>query len=280
MTISVLTNVASLNAQRNLTNTQNALSASVGRLSSGMRINTASDDAAGLGISENLKSNIRSMAQAQRNANDGISMSQVAEGSMSDMQGIVSRMRELSIQSANSTLGDNERGYIQTEFTQLSQEINRIGTVTEFNGQKLLDGSASTGLTFQIGIQNTANDRLAMSITKLTTSTLGSTSLHIASASLSTAAKAQAAIGAFDKAIQQLSSSRAKVGATQNRMTVTVSNLAVTQENLTAANSRIRDVDVASESANLTKSQILSQAGLAVLAQANQLPQSALSLLR
>jgi flagellin len=220
------------------------------------------------------------MAQAQRNANDGISMSQVAEGSMSDVQGIVSRMRELSIQSANSTLGDNERGYIQTEFTQLSQEINRIGTVTEFNGQKLLDGSASTGLTFQIGIQNTANDRLAMSITKLTTSTLGSTSLHIASASLSTAAKAQAAIGAFDKAIQQLSSARAKVGATQNRMQVTVSNLAVTQENLTAANSRIRDVDVASESANLTKSQILSQAGLAVLAQANQLPQSALSLLR
>jgi flagellin len=280
MTISVLTNVASLNAQRNLTSTQNALASSVGRLSSGMRINTASDDAAGLGISENLKANIRSLAQAQRNANDGISMSQVAEGSMNDMQGIVSRMRELSVQSSNSTLGDTERGYLQTEFTQLSSEINRISAVTDFNGQKLLDGSASAGLTFQIGIQNTANDRLAMSITKLTTSTLGASALHIASASLSTAAKAQAAIGAFDKAIQQLSQSRAKVGATQNRMTVTVSNLAVTQENLTAANSRIRDVDVASESANLTKSQILSQAGLAVLAQANQLPQSALSLLR
>jgi flagellin len=196
------------------------------------------------------------------------------------MQGIVSRMRELSVQSSNSTLGDNERGYIQTEFTQLSSEIDRISKVTDFNGQKLLDGSASTGLTFQIGIQNTANDRLAMSITKLDTSTLGSTSLHISAASLSTAAKAQAAIGTFDKAIQQLSQARAKVGATQNRMTVTVSNLAVTQENLTAANSRIRDVDVAQESANLTKSQILSQAGLAVLAQANQLPQSALSLLR
>ncbi len=280
MTISVLTNVASLNAQRNLTSTQSALASSVGRLSSGMRINSASDDAAGLGISENLKANIRSLAQAQRNANDGISMSQVAEGSMNDMQGIVSRMRELSVQSANSTLGDTERGYIQTEFTQLSSEINRISSVTDFNGQKLLDGSASAGLTFQIGIQNTANDRLAMSITKLTTSTLGSTSLRIASASLSTAAKAQSAIGAFDKAIQQLSQARAKVGATQNRMTVTVSNLAVAQENLTAANSRIRDVDVASESANLTKSQILSQAGLAVLAQANQLPQSALSLLR
>lgn len=280
MTISVLTNISSLNAQRNLTNTQSALAASVGRLSSGMRINTASDDAAGLGISENLKSNLRSLAQAQRNANDGISMSQVAEGSMSDMQGIVSRMRELSIQSANGTLGNTERGYIQTEFTQLSAEINRISAVTDFNGQKLLDGSASAGLNFQIGIQNTTNDRLAMSITKLTTSTLGSTSLHIASASLDTATNAQLAIGTFDKAIQQLSQARAKVGATQNRMTVTVSNLAVAQENLTAANSRIRDVDVASESSNLTKSQILSQAGLAVLAQANQLPQSALSLLR
>jgi flagellin len=280
MTISVLTNVASLNAQRNLTSTQAALASSVGRLSSGMRINSASDDAAGLGISENLKANIRSLAQAQRNANDGISMSQVAEGSMNDMQGIVSRMRELSVQSANSTLGGTERGYIQTEFTQLSSEINRISAVTDFNGQKLLDGSASAGLTFQIGIQNTTNDRLAMSITKLTTSTLGSTTLHIGSASLSTATNAQLAIGTFDKAIQQLSQARAKVGATQNRMTVTVSNLAVTQENLSAANSRIRDVDVAQESANLTKSQILSQAGLAVLAQANQLPQSALSLLR
>jgi len=280
MSISVLTNVASLNAQRNLTSTQAALATSVGRLSSGMRINSAADDAAGLGISENLSANIRSMAQAQRNANDGISMSQVAEGSMNDMQGIVSRMRELSVQSSNSTLGDNERGYIQTEFTQLSSEIDRISKVTDFNGQKLLDGSASSGLTFQIGIQNTANDRLSMSITKLDTSTLGSTSLHISAASLSTAAKAQAAIGTFDKAIQQLSQARAKVGATQNRMTVTVSNLAVTQENLTAANSRIRDVDVAQESANLTKSQILSQAGLAVLSQANQLPQAALSLLR
>jgi flagellin len=280
MSISVLTNVASLNAQRNLATTQANLASSIGKLSSGMRINTAADDAAGLGISENLQANIRSLAQAQRNANDGISLSQVAEGGMNEMQGIVSRMRELSVQSANSTLGSNERGYIQTEYTQLSQEINRISSVTDFNGQKLLDGSASAGLTFQIGIQNTGNDRLAMSIGKLTTSTLGSASLHIASASLSTATNAQLAIGTFDRAIQQLSQARAKVGAVQNRMTVTVSNLATAQENLTAANSRIRDVDVASESANLTKAQILSQAGLAVLAQANQLPQSALSLLR
>jgi len=280
MSISVLTNVASMNAQRNLAKTQSSLSASIGRLSSGLRINSASDDAAGLGISENLKANIRSLAQAQRNANDGISMSQVAEGAMDDMQGIVSRMRELAVQASNSTLGATERGYIHTEFGQLSAEINRISAVTNFNGTKLLDGTASTGLTFQVGIFNTSNDRLAMSITKLTTSTLGSTSLHVASASLSTAAKAQSAIGAFDKAIQQLSNARAKVGASQNRMQVTINNLAGSQEALSAANSRIRDVDVASETAQLTKSQILSQAGLAVLAQANQMPTAALSLLQ
>jgi flagellin len=269
-----------MNAQRNLAATQTSLSASIGRLSSGMRINSASDDAAGLGISENLKANIRSLGQAERNTNDGVSMSQVAEGAMDDMQGIVSRMRELSVQSANSTLGTNERGYIQTEFKELRNEINRISAVTNYNGQKLVDGSASTGLTFQVGINNSANDRIAMSITKLTTSTLGSTSLHIASANLDTVTNARSAIGVFDKAIQQLSSARAKVGATQNRMTITIANLASTQEHLSAANSRIRDVDVASETAQMTKSQILSQAGLAVLAQANQLPQSALSLLR
>ena len=280
MTLSILTNVSSLSAQQNLSNTQSALAGSIGRLSSGMRINSASDDAAGLGISQNLSADIRSTSQAERNANDGISMSQVAEGAMGQMQGIMSRMRELAVQSSNSTLGDTERGYIQTEFTQLSSEVNRISSVTNFNNQKLLDGSASTGLTFQVGINNTANDRIAMSIGKITTSTLGSTSLHVASASLSTAANAQNAIGAFDKAIQQLSQARAKVGASQNRLSVTVSNLATSYTNLSAANSRITDVDVAEETAKLSRSQILSQAGLAVLSQANQLPQSALKLLQ
>ncbi|MEO6777428.1 MAG: flagellin [Kofleriaceae bacterium] len=278
--ISVLTNVASLEAQRNLANTQSSLAQSIGRLSSGMRINSASDDAAGLGISENLKADISSMSQAQRNSNDGISMSQVAEGGMNQMQGIVSRMRQLAVQSANQTLGSTERGYIQTEFGQLSQEIDRISNVTDFAGQKLLDGSASAGLTLQVGINNTANDRLTFKITKLATSTLGSTTLHISAASLSTATNAQKAIGVFDKAIQQLSSARASVGASQNRLNITVSNLSVSQENLSAAQSRITDVDVASETASLTKAQILSQAGLAVLAQANKMPQSALSLLQ
>ena len=277
--ISVLTNTASLGAQRNLAATQEALSASIGRLSSGMRINSAADDAAGLGISENLKADIRSLVQAKRNTNDAISMSQVAEGGMNEMTGIVSRMRELAVQASNSTLGATERGYIHAEFGQLQAEINRISAVTEFNGQKLLDGSASAGMSFQVGIQNTTNDRLSMSITKLTTSTLGSTALHVASASLSTATNARAAIGAFDKAIQQLSHARSKVGAVQNRMQVTVSALSVAHENLAAANSRIRDVDVASETSALTRSQILSQAGVAVLAQSNQIPTSALSLL-
>jgi flagellin len=280
MSLSILTNVSSLQAQQNLATTQSSLAGSIGRLSSGMRINSASDDAAGLGISQNLSADIRSTSQAERNANDGISMSQVAEGAMGQMQGIMSRMRELAVQSANSTLGDNERGYIQTEFTQLSSEVNRISSVTNFNNQKLLDGSASTGLTFQVGINNTANDRISMSIGKITTSTLGSTGLHVASASLSTAANAQLAIGAFDKAIQQLSQARAKVGASQNRLSVTVSNLATSYTNLSAANSRITDVDVAEETAKLSRSQILSQAGLAVLSQANQLPQSALKLLQ
>ncbi len=282
MGLSILTNVASLNAQRNLTGTQDALASSISKLSSGMRINKAGDDAAGLGISESLKSQIRSISQAQRNANDGISMSQVAEGAMNEMQGIVSRMRELSVQAANSTLGNTERGYIHTEFKQLSAEVDRISKVTSFNGQDLLDGDASTGLTFQVGIYNTTDDRISMSITKLNTSTLGATaaSLKIQAQNLGSAGGAQKAIGVFDAAIKQLSAARAKVGASQNRMAVTVSNLATSHENLSAANSRIRDVDVASETAALTKAQILSQAGLAVLAQANQLPQSALSLLR
>jgi len=292
MSISMLTNVTSLAAQQNLSNAQDALSKSIGRLSSGMRINSASDDAAGLGISQSLKADISSLSQAQRNANDGISLSQVAEGGMAQMQGIVSRMRELAVESANGTLGNTERGYIQTEFKQLSQEIDRIGSVTDFNGQKLLDGSAASGLTFQVGIQNTANDRLSLSIQKLSTSTLGTagvaastgvsavSAVTIAAASLSSASGAQSAIAAFDAAIKQLSTARANVGAVQNRMQVTVSNLAVSAQNLTAANSRITDVDIASETANMTQENILSQAGVAVLAQANAMPATALSLLR
>jgi flagellin len=279
MSISLLTNTTSLAAQQNLNKTQNALSASIGRLSSGMRINSASDDAAGLGISTALTADITSMGQAQRNANDGTSLSQVAEGGMSSMQDIVSRMRELAVESSNGTLGATQRGYVQTEFKQLGAEINRISATTNFNGQQLLDGSASTGLTFQVGINNTANDRMALSITKLTTSTLGAAGLHIASASLSTATNAQAAIATFDAAITQLSTSRANIGAVQNRLQVTQDNLATASTNLSAANSRITDTDIASETSKMTQANILSQAGISVLAQANSMPQSALKLL-
>ncbi len=280
MSISLLTNVTSLQAQQNLNKSQDALSSSISRLSSGMRINSAADDAAGLGISQSLQADIQSLGQAQRNTNDAVSMSQVAEGGMSQMQDIVSRMRELAVESSNSTLGTTQRGYIQTEFGQLSSEINRISGTTNFNGQNLLDGSASTGLTFQVGIYNTANDRLSMSITRLAASTLGSTSLHLASCSLSTATNAQAALGAFDAAINQLSTSRANLGAVQNRMQVAINNLATTTTNLTAANSRITDVDIASESANMTQENILQQAGISVLSQANQMPSAALKLLQ
>lgn len=279
MGISIVTNLPSLLAQRNLAATQTNLQNSIGKLSSGLRINRAADDAAGLGISENLKADIRSLTQARRNANDAISLTQVAEGAMNELQGIVARMRELAVQSSNGTLADTERGYIQTEFDQLQNEINRISATTEFNGQLLLDGAASAGLVLQVGIHNTANDRLALSISRLTTSTIGSASLHLASASLSTATNAQIALDVFDAAIQQLSTARSNLGALQNRVQITITNLDVAHENLSAANSRIRDVDVAAESGNLTKNQILSQAGVAILGQANQLPSAALSLI-
>jgi len=278
MALSILTNPASLSAQRNLEATQSKMASNIGRLSSGLRINKAGDDAAGLGISENLKADIRSLAQARRNANDGVSMSQVAEGAMNEIQGLVTRMRELAVQSANSTLGATERGYIQTEFGALRTEINRISAVTEFNGQALLNGSASGGLAMQVGIQNTANDRITLTISTLNSSTLGG-GTFIDGQTLSTATGAQNALAVFDTAITELSTSRANVGAFQNRVQTTVSNLSVAHENLSAANSRIRDVDVAEESAAMTRNQILTQAGVAVLAQANQLPSAALSLL-
>ena len=199
---------------------------------------------------------------------------------MNEMQGIATRMRELAMQSANGTLGNIERGYIQTEFNQLRAEINRISSTTELSGQKLLDGAASAGLTMQVGINNTVDDRLTLSIGRLTTSTLGSTSLHIGSASLSTATNAQIALSVFDKAIENLSTARANIGALQNRVVITINNLDVAHENLSAANSRIRDADIAFESGAMTKNQILSQAGVAILGQANQIPSAALSLLQ
>lgn len=272
MAITVNTNVASMNAQRNLAKSGSALATSFERLSSGLRINRAGDDAAGLAISEDMKANIRSMNQAERNANDGISLLQTAEAGLSEVGGILGRMRELATQSASGTLDATQRGYVDEEFQALSTEIDRLGAVSEFNGTALLDGTANVDL--QIGINNTADDRINVTIAAMDAAGLG-----IDASLVDTAANAQGAIDDIDAAIEIVSGQRATIGATENRLQITVSNLSSARENLSAANSRIRDVDVASETAALTRNNILQQAGVSILAQANQAPSLALSLL-
>jgi flagellin len=277
MALSIMTNVSSLNAQRNLQQTTQMLESSLAKLSSGYRITKAGDDAAGLGVSENLRAQIRSLQVAQRNAFDGVNVVQVAEGSFNEISNILIRMRELSMQAASDGIGDTERGYLDTEFQALISEVDRIVDTTEFNGQKLIDGSLSgaNALTFQVGIRNTANDSISLDIADSHASALGIDTLDVTSK-----ANAQTALDAIDAAIQTMSSQRAALGALGNRLNSTIANLGVAYENLSAANSRIRDVDVAVETSALTRSQILLQAGVAVLAQANAVPQVALSLLK
>jgi len=284
MALTMNTNVASLIAQRNVNATQDRLNSNFGRLSTGLRINSASDDAAGLAISEQLKSQIRSLGQAERNAHDGNSMLQVAEGAMNEVSGILTRIRELAVQSATDTLGSTERGFLDQEVSALKAELDRIAEVTEFNGVKLLDGGA-TGNTFsfQVGIGATTSDRISATIrgtraTDIGIVTGGAVS-SVAGIDLTTITGAQNALGVVDRAISDVSSRRADMGAVQNRMVVTIANLGSARENLSAANSRIRDVDIASETAAMTKNNILMQAGVSVLAQANQSPSIALSLL-
>ncbi len=275
MALTINTNVASMNAQRNLGATQMRLNGNLGRLSSGQRINTAADDSAGLAISERFKSQIRSFGQAERNANDGVSMLQTAEGALNEISGVLTRIRELAVQSANGTLGSAERVYIDNENLALQAEITRISDVTEFNGTKLLDGTVSTGATLQVGINGTTNDQISFSIQDSDFSTLTG-----AAVSLSTQTNAQAALTTLDTAINAVSTIRAGLGTVQNRLNVTVANLGSARENISAANSRIRDVDVAAETAEMTRNNILVQAGVSVLSQANQAPQAALTLLR
>ena len=276
--LSINTNVTSINAQRSLGVTQMKLSENYGRLSSGNRINRASDDAAGLAISERFKSQIRSYAQAERNAMDAISLLQTAEGAMNEITGVLTRIRELAIQGANGTLGSTERGYLDQEKTALIAEIDRIAQVTEFNGQNLLNGGG-TGVVFefQVGIDGTINDRIAVSVSDMTTATLGGGGLS--AISLSTQTGSRSALTNLDLAIDAVSTARAALGVSQNRMVVTIANLGSTRENVVASNSRIRDVDVAAASAEMTKYNILMQSGVSVLAQANQMPQYALKLL-
>ncbi len=282
MGLRINTNIAAVNAQRNLSRSQLDLERSLDRLSSGLRITRAGDDAAGLSISESLRAQVRGLAQAQRNANDGISVIQTAEGALNEISNILIRLRELAVQSASTAgISNSERSFLQNEFSSLQSEITRIALGTQFGGRVLLDGSLSgTGnsLIFQVGIfNNSAVDRFSLDIGSATASGLA---IEASLAAISTATAAQNALGVIDTAITSVSTVRGNLGASQNRLQSTINNLAVSIETLSAANSRIRDVDVAAETAALTRAQVLQQAGIAVLAQANVSSQVALNLLQ
>lgn len=276
MSMVINTNVSSINAQRNLRITKDGLDGSLEKLSSGLRINKAGDDAAGLAISEKLKAEIRSLSQAKRNANDGISMIQTAEGALNEVGNMLIRLRELSVQASSDTIGDVERGFVDVEYQQLKEEIQRIASVTEFNSTKLLNGESGV-LDIQIGTGNDAFlDRISYDGTA-TNATIAA--LGVAATGATSKALAQGSIEQIDNAIVTVNSIRANLGAVQNRLSSTINNLAINEENVSSANSRIRDVDVASETASLARSSILMQAGVSVLAQANQTPNLALKLL-
>ena len=277
MGLRVNSNTASINAQRNLSNTTTNLQKSLQRLSSGLRITRAADDAAGLAISEGFRADIRSIAQAQRNANDGISLLQIGEGALNETSGLLIRQRELAIQAANGTLGSSERTTINNEYQDLTSEINRIAAVTQFNGTAILASGAA--VDFQIGVDNTTNDRITIASVDARASAIGIGSAA-AGGSVNTITNARNALASLDSAISQVASLRATFGTVQNRLESAIRSLAVAQENTSAAESRIRDVDFASETAELTRNQVLQQAGISVLAQANVSTQSALSLLR
>ncbi len=274
---SIQTNMSAITSQRSLSSNQSALATSLERLSTGYRINSASDDAAGLAVSEGLKAQIRGLAQAQRNANDGLSVVNTAEGALDECSNILVRMRELATQAASDGIGDTERGYLQLEFDAMRTEMDRISQTTEFNGTKLLDGSLSTvGLDFHVGLNATAQDRITLNINAMDPDSLGVTS----SVGVSTKADAQAMLSVADTALQNLNGERAALGAFANRLSSTIENLSVAHENLSAANSRIRDTDIAKESAEMVRQQVLVQASTAMLAQANQTPFSLTQLLQ
>ena len=272
MGLRVNSNVASINAQRNLVNSTGALQKSLQRLSSGLRITRAADDAAGLAISEGFRADIRSLSQAQRNANDGISLLQVAEGALNEVSSILIRQRELAIQAANGTLGSSERTTLDNEVSDLSDEIDRIASVTSFNGTLVLSSTAT--ISFQVGTENSADNRIDVTGVLANGSNIG-----ISALSVSTVTQARTALSLLDSAISQVASLRAGFGTVQNRLESAIRSIAVAVENTSAAESRIRDVDFASETAELTRNQVLQQAGISVLAQANVSTQSALSLL-
>ncbi|MBD64032.1 MAG: flagellin FliC [Halobacteriovoraceae bacterium] len=277
MGLRINTNVASLNAQRNLSSTRLKQQKTLEQLSSGQRINRAGDDAAGLAISENLKAQIRGLGQAERNAADGISLVQIAEGGLSETSNILIRLRELAVQAASDTIGPTERKFLNVEFEQLTAEVDRIANSTEFNRVPLLNG---TGAVFDIQI-GTRNDPLSDRLTfDASSADVNVAALGLNLASVADKISAQNSLSAIDSAIVSVSGIRADFGALQNRLQSTINNLQISQENLSAANSRVRDADIASATAELTKSNILMQAGTSVLAQANQSTTSALQLIQ
>ena len=271
------TNVPSLVAQRSLSTTRSALDRSLERLSSGLRINHASDDAAGLAISENLRAQTRGITQAERNAQDGLSVLQVAEGALSEISNLLVRLRELGVQAASDTIGDSERAFTNIEFQHLLQEIDRIANTTEYNQFPLLNGSQN-GFEVQVGTRNNPLlDRIQLF--DRNSSDVNIVSLGINLTSVDTKFNAQTSLQLIDSAIQSVSGLRAEMGSVQNRLQSAINNLMIQKENLTAATSRIRDMDMAEETSTMTKNQILMQTGVAVLAQTNSMSKNILSLL-
>ncbi len=276
MGLRINTNVASISAQRALGVTKTNLDNNLRKMSSGERITRSGDDAAGLAISEKMKGHIRGMRQAKRNSDDAISLVQTAEGGLNEISSIIIRLRELSVQAASDTVGDQERGFSDIEFQNLLQEIKRISEVSEFNGKKLLNGTGGM-FDFQIGIHNDPfNDRISFDANR-TDATLEA--LALTAEGINSKEGAQLSLSKLDDALVRINGTRADLGALQNRLQSASNTLAISEENLSAANSRIRDVDVAAETADMAKNNILSQAGVSVLAQANQAPNFALKLL-
>jgi flagellin len=275
MPITIKTNIPSLQAQKNLQKSSQALNASFDRLSSGLRIVTAADDAAGLAISESMSTQIRSFTIAERNAQDAVSMVQTAEGALAEVHSILGRLRELAMQASNGSYTATDRGFLDTEYQALKAEIGRIQQSAKFNGKELLSTSVSA-IQFQIGLDNTTSDQLILSFGGVGLSAIVAASNLVAGSGISNALRS---LSAIDSTLSIISTERAKYGATMNRLDITISSIETMRLNLSAANSRIRDVDVATETAALARNQVLSQAGVSVLAQANQLPQLALNLL-
>ena len=284
MPVRIFNNIASLNAQRILGINNDRLALSVERISSGIRINRAADDAAGLGISEALRSDIRGLRQAVRNANDGIALINVAEGALNEQSSILIRLRELASQAATGTVGSTERATIQLEFSALRNEIDRIAATSQFNGQGLVDGSLASTVSsanqvlIQVGIDSGVNSRINLN-EQINLTAITSSSLGISAVSVTAAAEALTSLDVINTAISNVTQARGKVGAVQNRLTRSVGNLSVSIENLQAAESSIRDADIAKEIADLTRNQILVQSATAMVGQANLIPQSILQLL-